>query len=249
MNTSSPRVWLAEPVIRRYLDGVRGGIPLAKEQLRLLVQLVGASGQPLHRFLDLGCGDGVLGCALLEEWPEARGVFLDFAQPMIEAARLKLGDQARRHEFCLVDYADPDWTQSVRRFGPFDAVVSGYSIHHQEDARKQTLYREIFGLLQPGAIFLNLEHVSSASRWGEEIHDEIFVESLVAFHSRIGTAAGRVDIERDYYQRDDKAANRLAPVELQCRWLREIGYVGVDCFFKICELALFGGIRPAQPRS
>jgi hypothetical protein len=56
MNTSSPRVWLAEPVIRRYLDGVRGGIPLAKEQLLLLVQLVGASGQPLHRFLDLGCG-------------------------------------------------------------------------------------------------------------------------------------------------------------------------------------------------
>ena len=75
----------------------------------------------------------------------------------------------------------------------------------------------------------------------------MFVESLVAFHDRAGTGAGRVEIERDYHRRPDKTANRLAPVEVQCQWLREIGYVHVDCFFKICELALFGGVRPSSP--
>ena len=42
-----------------------------------------------------------------------------------------------------------------------------------------------------------------------------------------------------------KAANILAPVELQCRWLREIGYEEVDGYFRIYELAVFGGRRPS----
>jgi hypothetical protein len=44
--------------------------------------------------------------------------------------------------------------------------------------------------------------------------------------------------------RPDKAANILAPVEAQCDWLREIGYEDVDCYFKVLELAVFGGRRP-----
>jgi hypothetical protein len=35
-------------------------------------------------------------------------------------------------------------------------------------------------------------------------------------------------------------------VEEQCRWLKEIGFVEVDCWFKVLELALFGGRKPAE---
>jgi len=28
------------------------------------------------------------------------------------------------------------------------------------------------------------------------------------------------------------------------RWLQEIGFADVDCYFKIFELALFGGRKP-----
>jgi hypothetical protein len=47
-----------------------------------------------------------------------------------------------------------------------------------------------------------------------------------------------------YDQRPDKAANILAPVEEQCAWLRAVGFVDVDCFFKAFELAVFGGRKP-----
>jgi SAM-dependent methyltransferase len=245
VNFATDQVWRSEPIIRRYLNDVRGGIPLAAEQLRLLTHVVGASGRAVHRFLDLGCGDGVLGGALIDEWPDAQGVFLDFAEPMLEAARVKLDNPPGRHAFRLVDYAKVDWTRHLEGLGSFDAVVSGFSIHHREDARKRELYAEVFEMLEPGGIFLNLEHVASASSWGEQVHDEFFVDSLVDFHERTGTGAVRLNIEREYYQRGDKAANRLAPVELQCQWLREIGYVDVDCFFKVFELALFGGMRPS----
>jgi hypothetical protein len=33
-------------------------------------------------------------------------------------------------------------------------------------------------------------------------------------------------------------------VEVQCQWLRQIGFGHVDCYLKIFELALFGGLRP-----
>ena len=75
--------------------------------------------------------------------------------------------------------------------------------------------------------------------------DECFLDSLEEFHRRSATGKSRREIDTEYYHRPDKAANRLAPVERQCDWLRAVGFERVDCFFKIFELALFGGLRPA----
>jgi hypothetical protein len=33
---------------------------------------------------------------------------------------------------------------------------------------------------------------------------------------------------------------------MRSAWLREIGYVDVDCYFKSFEFAVFGGRRPAH---
>jgi SAM-dependent methyltransferase len=219
---------------------VRGGIPLAAEQLSILLRLVEAVVPTLANFLDLGCGDGVLGHALLDRWPSARGVFLDFSEPMLAAARAKL-----RHPdtqcFLLQDYGQPDWTASLADRRPCDIVVSGFSIHHQTDEKKRAIYRDSFELLRPGGIFLNLEHVASASRWGSERFDGHFIDALCVFHERAGSGKTREQIAQEYVHRPDKSANILAPVEDQCRWLREIGFVDVDCWLKVFELALFGG--------
>jgi len=37
-------------------------------------------------------------------------------------------------------------------------------------------------------------------------------------------------------ERPGRAANILASVEEQCRWLRDIGFQDVDCFWKYFEL-------------
>jgi tRNA (cmo5U34)-methyltransferase len=246
MNTTD-HIWRTDDVVQRYLEGVRGGIPLAAEQVRILLRLVAAAVPNVGSFLDVGCGDGVLGRALLDRWPSAHAVFLDFSEPMLLAAREKLGTPCH-HRFITQDYGQPDWTAVVADLCPFDVVVSGFSIHHQPDDRKRAIYRDVLGLLRPGGIFLNLEHVASASTWGSERFDEYFVDSLCDFHDRTGSGKSREQVAQEYYHRADKAANILAPVEDQCRWLREIGFADVDCYFKTFELALFGGIkRPATP--
>ncbi len=57
-----------------------------------------------------------------------------------------------------------------------------------------------------------------------------------------------MQIAREFFRRPDHNANVLASVEAQCEWMREIGYRDVDCFFKIFELAVFGGRRPREPK-
>ena len=238
-------VWQQEELAKLFLEGVRGAIPLAAVQMDMLLRIVRKTLPKIERLLDIGCGDGVLGRAVLAEYSEASGVFLDFSEPMIEAARRKAAEQGVQATFVVQDFGARDWTTTVADHAPFDLVVSGFAIHHQPDVRKREIYQEIFDLLKPGGCFLNQEHVAPKSAWAEEVFDELFVDSLWNHHKQQGGTKSRESIANEYYYRPDKAANILAPVELQCRWLEEIGFEDVDCYFKVFELALLGGRKSA----
>jgi len=240
MADQSDTVWKTPALTAVYLEGVRGAIPLAQQQLDIMQRLIAACDVPVRRFLDLGCGDGVLALAVLERFPDAQAVLVDFSAPMLDAARRRFADSASPVRFVNADYGVSAWISEIAGSAPFEAIVSGYSIHHQSDPRKVEIYREIFDLLQPGGIFLNVEHVSSASPWVASVHDELFVDHLHLHHAD----KSRREVAETYYRRPDKAANILAPVETQCQWLREIGFADVDCYLKIFELAVFGGRRP-----
>lgn len=240
MASRSDEIWKSTSLAGVYLEGIRGAIPLAHEQIDVMVRLVAASGIPIRRFLDIGCGDGILSDALLQRFPGAQAVLTDFSAAMLEAAARRFAGRHAKVTCIESDYGVPSWIQQIPANEPFDAVISGLSIHHQPDARKQELYAEIFRLLSPGGVFVNVEHVSSASPWVESLHDELFIDHLHVLHA----AKPRNEVASTYFYRPDKAANILAPVEVQCEWLRRIGYRDVDCYLKIFELAVFGGRKP-----
>jgi cyclopropane fatty-acyl-phospholipid synthase-like methyltransferase len=237
-----PHVWQRPELAKLFLEDVRGAIPLAAEQIDVLLRIVRQAVPKIERLLDLGCGDGILGRAVMAEYPRAAAVFVDFSPAMIEAARQK-ADHGRS-AFVTADLAAKDWTRSVADQQPFDLVVSGLAIHHLSDERKRELYREIFDRLTPGGLFLNLEHVTATSAWAKQAFDDLFIDSLWSFHRRRGEGISREEVADQWYHRADKTENILASVEAQCAWLGEIGFADVDCFFRILELALFGGRKP-----
>lgn len=244
--TADATVWKSAGLVDGYLRRVRKGVPLAEAQIDVMMRVIEGRGQPVENFLDLGCGDGILAATILSEYPEAGGVLVDFSTPMIQAALRNLKEYSHALHLTTLDYSEPSWFDAVAARGPFDAVVSGYSIHHQPDAKKQQIYADVFDLLKPGGVFVNMEHVASPTPWVEARHDDFFIDSLWA--SQVGSeeAKPRDEIAADYHSREDKAANLLTPVERQCAWLRQIGFEDVDCYFKAFELAVFGGRRPFE---
>jgi tRNA (cmo5U34)-methyltransferase len=242
---TTDEVWKLPAIVDRYLS-YRAAIPLAQEQIGVMMSILKTREQPVENFLDLGCGDGILSAAILGEYSKSRGVLADFSEPMLVQAREGLKEHASQLAFENLDYGDKAWVNKMQPHGAFDAIMSGYSIHHQPDARKQEVYAEIFSLLQPGGWFINIEHVSSATQLNVDLFERHYTSARYAIEKQNGSIRTLQEIEQEYTTRLDKAANILAPVELQCDWLREIGYEEVDCYMRIFELAVFGGRKPKQ---
>lgn len=236
-------VWKLPVIVNRFLS-YRAAIPLAQEQIGVMISILKTRKQPIENFLDLGCGDGILGAAILGEYPSARGVFVDFSESMLDQAREQFKEYAGDLVFENLDYGDPAWVNRIQTYVPFDSIVSGYSIHHQPDDRKYSVYQEIFSLLKPDGWFINIEHVASASQLNIDLFENHYVSARYSIEQRIGGTRTFDELAQEYTNRPDKAANILAPIEFQCDWLREIGYEEVDCYFRIYELAVFGGRRP-----
>ena len=167
----------------------------------------------VSRVLDLGSGDGRLLDLVLRARPDAAGVALDFSPLMLERLRARFGGSAP------VAIVAHDLDRPLPALGTFDAVVSSFAIHHLEHERKRQLYVEIWQVLNGGGVFCNLEHVASASEYG---------------HARFLEAMGTAPEEED-------PSNKLLDVHTQLEWLREIGFVDVDCYWKWRELALLVG--------
>jgi tRNA (cmo5U34)-methyltransferase len=173
----------------------------------------------VRRVLDLGSGDGRLLDLVLRARPEASGVAVDFSPLMLERLHARFNGSARVQ--IVAHNLDDVLPVSL---GSFDAVVSSFAIHHLEHNRKRDLYAEIFAALGAGGVFCNLEHVASASAYG---------------HGRFLEANG-------IRPEDEDPSNKLLDVHTQLEWLRAIGFVDVDCYWKWRELALLVGRRCAN---
>jgi len=171
------------------------------------------------RVLDLGCGDGKVVGRVVDAFPAVEAIACDFSPAMLARARAQFAGSSAVTivEHDLDDPLPAEW-------GTFDAVVSAFAIHHVVDDRKRALYGEALDRLAPGGVFCNLEHVASPT---PELHE--------AFLASIGQA-----IE------NDDPSNKLAPVETQLGWLRELGFTQVDCHYKWREIALLAGVKPAS---
>ena len=170
----------------------------------------------VRRVLDIGAGDGRLLSLVLAARPGAEGIALDFSPHMLDQLR------ARFTTTDSVRIIEHDLDRTLPPLGTFDAVVSSFAIHHLTHERKQTLYQEIWTILEPGGVFCNLEHVLPVS---ERAHAR-FLEAM-------GISTG-----------DEDPSNILLDVRTQLDWLRAIGFQEVDCHWKWRELALLGGRKP-----
>jgi SAM-dependent methyltransferase len=135
-------------------------LPDREERFTALIDAVEAGAGPGPLVLDLGCGPGSLAARLLARIPEATVLAVD-ADPVT----LSLGRAAhaglRGLRFLDIDLRAPGWQAElgIEPGREVDAVVSTTALHWLTAAELGELYRVLAGLLRPGGLFLDGDHL------------------------------------------------------------------------------------------
>lgn len=181
---------------------------------------------PSPRILDLGAGTGILSAAIIDRVPTARLHLLDASSDMLQQASKRLSGR----EFQVtVQPLDADIPA-----GPYDAIVSALAIHHLDDDAKRRLYTRILAALTTGGLFINAEQVLGGSSRLRTLFEAVHLDRARALGSSDAEITGA--IHRMSY-------DQCSTADDQIRWLKEIGFEDVDCFYRSFRFAVFGGWR------
>jgi tRNA (cmo5U34)-methyltransferase len=169
------------------------------------------------RILDIGAGTGMLSGLLLQKFPAATILLLDFSERMLDVARQRFAGQPGV-EYRVGDYRSEDLG------GPYEIIVSALSIHHLGPGEKPRLFERVYAALVPGGIFVNADQADGETpfftRRYLEYWNEYLASGPLAVHEHEGIRA-----RRDLLDRND-------PVSHQLRWLREAGFQDVDLVYR-----------------
>ncbi len=142
-------------------------LPDREQRFAVIAEIVALTAdrlrQPAPLVLDLGCGPGSLSLRIRQRLPQARLAGVDSDPLMLGLAGanypwLELIDQ---------DLREPEWTAALPA-GTFDAIVSTTALHWLRHDELATLYADVAGLLRPGGVFVNGDHMAA----GHPVLDE-----------------------------------------------------------------------------
>jgi tRNA (cmo5U34)-methyltransferase len=231
--------WRRPEIVGAFLDEREILIPQIEVQQDLVGRLLTRHGHPVGAFLDLGSGDGAMAELILGIEPAAQALLVDFSEPMLERAQRRLGRFQGRWRAIHGDLSDPGWHGGLDA-GDYSAAVSSYAIHHLPGERKRTLFAELFGLLEPGAMFVNMDYVAIGGPL-QGLFDEQMVANAIDAEHRHGGDRSDEQVQRELF--DDGDDDRPDSVEDQLGWLREAGFEAAELHFKWAEAAVFAAVK------
>ncbi|MCB5178371.1 class I SAM-dependent methyltransferase [Streptomyces sp. SMC 277] len=118
-------------------------------------------GRPGQLVLDLGSGPGALAARLAARLPGAEVLAVDADPLLLELGRAHYGDEDLRFVRALI--GAPDWVDALGLDRPVDAAVSTTALHYLGRDALCAVYRDLAGVLRPGGVFVNGDHIGPDS--------------------------------------------------------------------------------------
>ena len=175
------------------------------------------------RVLELGVGTGLTAIRLLRKLDTSRYVAVDFSVNMLNNATRKLTEYD-------VSYVEGDFSK-IKFPRDNDLVVSVIGIHHQEtDRDKKRLFRKIYSSLRHDGAFIFGDLVTYRDK------HLAFLNDAKHFHHLVEHATDEETLKE--WAHHHKYLNKLAPLEDQVDWLREVGFRSVDVVYNKLNTAL-----------
>lgn len=133
-------------------------LPRREERFAVMIDAVEVACGPAPRVLDLAAGPGSLAQRLLARMPQAQAVAVDVDPVLLAMGRAVLGDGGGRLRWAEADLRAPGWTAALPP-GAYDAVVTTTALHWLRPADLLRVCHEVAGILRPGGVFLNGDHL------------------------------------------------------------------------------------------
>ncbi len=207
-----------------------------RDQRRLLAELLPLDQQAAFTFIDLGAGTGAAARVVLDAYPNATAVLADFSPQMMDEGAKALAPYAGRYRYVELDLAHGTWPEAMPAQVP--AVISSLCVHHLPDDRKRSLFAEILDRLTPGGWYLNYDVVAAG--------DPVVGEAWERAGDRRDPAAAEARHHRtpEQQRRYENHVRYMIPLAPQLQFLAEVGFEGVDVYWKQLDAVIYGGRRP-----
>lgn len=208
---------------------VQSDLVPGRQDVLTLIAEIAASLAAAPRVLDLGCGDGEVSAAILAKQPNAAVTLVDISEDMLEHAQERLrgaaGLEVVRHDL------REGLPASTR--GPFDVVVSSFTLHNLDPASRPRLFADVRRALRPRGLFVNADRVREDGifldswqfdRWIEWMRDRAW--------TRYGLARTAAEIRQRQHEMDREAGDAPGSIWAMRDDLLRAGFTEVDCLYK-----------------
>ncbi|MDT0341636.1 class I SAM-dependent methyltransferase [Streptomyces litchfieldiae] len=136
-------------------------LPDREERFRVMLDVVEAVVGDKPRVLDLACGTGSISARVLRRFPGAASTGVDLDPALLTIARGSFANE-ERVSFVTADLTDPDWPAALPH-DSYDAVLTATALHWLRGEPLRALYGQLAGLVRPGGVFLNADHMPDES--------------------------------------------------------------------------------------
>lgn len=223
-------------------------VPARAEQTSTLLQLIPAAQHEAFLAVELAAGEGALAEAVLEQFPHCHYLALDGSETMRERMRHRLARFGERLEVRPFEMADQDWREELPE--KIRCVLSSLSVHHLDGSGKRRLFHDMFKHLEPGGALLLADIVQPVDQrvanFFAQQYDKIVREQSLTLR---GDLSGFEEFQQeewnyfrhDYYKPD--TYDHPSPLHEQLRWLEEVTFHTVDCFWMRAGHAIYGGYK------
>jgi len=226
-------------------------VPKRAEQTQALLELIPARTDEVFTIVELAAGGGVLAQAILERFPACHYVALDGSATMREQMAQKLvayKDRLTILPFLLEEQA---WRNAL--VVPLRCVVSSLCVHHLDDEQKRMLFRDMFAHIEPDGALLLADVIRPATARIAALfaqqYDEVVQAQCMAIRGDLSGYEQFQELEWNYFlydYNDPTSYDKPSLLSDQLRWLHEVGYTHVDCFWMHAGHAVYGGYVPAK---
>jgi tRNA (cmo5U34)-methyltransferase len=238
-----PARWDEEDT-RTFLNFADVVVPDRREQYRTITSLIPAEKDEWFLCVDLACGAGDLSKAILEAYPQAQMTLLDGSEGMLSQAAENLAEYSYQIDLRRFDLLETDWLDDLPRRNR--CIVSSLAIHHLEDQGKRNLFERLYDQLDTGGALLIADLVAPANALAQELYgdewDRATMEQSLAV---TGSLAAYEEFQNgwNHYRTPDVRFDKPSRLFDQLRWLVDVGFQEVDCFWLKAGHAVYGGYK------